>query len=43
MPCLQELNLADNMLGDDGAEHVAAGLHGHPCLKHLVREKSSLP
>lgn len=43
VPCLQELNLADNMLGDDGAEDLGAGLYGHPCLNHLVRMESSLP
>lgn len=36
VPCLRDLNLADNMLGDDGVEGVAAGLAGHPCLEALV-------
>lgn len=36
VPCLRELNLADNMLGDDGVEGLAAGLPGHPCLESLV-------
>lgn len=36
MPCLRELNLADNMLGDDGVEALAAGLVSHPCLEILI-------
>lgn len=36
MPCLRELNLADNMLGDDGVESLSAGLVGHPCLEALI-------
>lgn len=35
-PCLRELNLADNMLGDDGVEGMSVGLEGHPCLEILV-------
>ncbi|CAM9590049.1 unnamed protein product, partial [Scytosiphon promiscuus] len=42
VPCLQELILADNMLGDDGAEDLAAGLYGHPCLKHLVLDGNDI-
>lgn len=37
VPCLRELNLADNMLGDDGVEALSVGLKGHPCLERLVR------
>lgn len=36
VPCLRDLNLADNMLGDDGVEGLAAGLAGHPCLEALT-------
>lgn len=42
VPCLRELVVADNMLGDDGAEDLAEGLKGHPCLGTLVRPAVAL-
>lgn len=36
VPCLRELNLAHNQLGDDGVEALSAGLAGHPCLEALI-------
>ncbi|CAM9792086.1 unnamed protein product, partial [Ectocarpus sp. 8 AP-2014] len=42
VPCLRELVLADNMLGDDGAEDLAEGLKGHPCLETLILDGNDI-
>ncbi|CAN0192804.1 unnamed protein product, partial [Ectocarpus sp. 12 AP-2014] len=42
VPCLRELVLADNMLGDDGAEDLAEGLTGHPCLETLILDGNDI-
>ncbi|CAM9474289.1 unnamed protein product, partial [Ectocarpus fasciculatus] len=42
VPCLRELVLADNMLGDDGAEDLAEGLKGHPCLQTLILDGNDI-
>ncbi|CAN0200521.1 unnamed protein product [Pylaiella littoralis] len=42
VPCLRELNLANNMLGDDGTEHLSTGLSGHPCLETLILDGNDI-
>ncbi|CAM9887152.1 unnamed protein product, partial [Laminaria digitata] len=40
--CLRELNLADNILGDDGVEDLSEGLLGHPCLETLILDGNDI-